>query len=234
MSYRKLYPQILAFALIFAVGCASPAPEEAAPAEPAAEPAAEAAAEKIVAPVQPNVVKQVEKLPAQAAPALDSAMLLCDLSGPVGTKVLCPVKVASANSDNPATAFQLTLSFDDSKLALNKITCTNPAGVDTCAAGALPTGHSLAWNPKTGSKDGKVSVIAFHASSPDKSLNSAVIRDGGVEGDTALFSAEFEIKAAADESAPLSVSMVKVMGADAKANKLGAQLKDAVVVLSAP
>jgi len=67
MSYRKLYPQILAFALIFAVGCASPAPEEAAPAEPAAEPAAEAAAEKIVAPVQPNVVKQVEKLSAGRA-----------------------------------------------------------------------------------------------------------------------------------------------------------------------
>jgi hypothetical protein len=160
-------------------------------------------------------------------------MLLCDLSGAVGTKVLCPVQVASGNGDNPATAFQLTLSFDDTKVSLNKISCMNSEGVDTCIAGAFPTGYSLAWNPKTGSKDGKVSVIAFHASAPNKSLNSAVVREGNVEGETSLFTAEFEIKEAVDASAPISVSMVKVMGADAKANKLGAQLRDAVVVLSA-
>jgi hypothetical protein len=61
MSHHKIYSQIMAFALIFALGCASPAPEAPVAAEPAAEPAVE----KIVAPVQPNVVKQILSCPSR-------------------------------------------------------------------------------------------------------------------------------------------------------------------------
>jgi hypothetical protein len=228
---RKIYLQILAMALLVGFGCAAPGSEEPTAAESEAAPAP---AEQIKAPVKEQVVKQNIELPQHAAPAADMALLLCELSGAVGTKVLCPVKVASGDSNNPATAFQLTFAFDDSKVALNKISCQSPEGADSCSAGALPTGHSLAWNPKTGSKNGKVSLIAFHPSAPNTGLNSAVVRDGNLEGDAVLFVAEFEIKVAIDASAPATVSMMKVMGADAKANKLGAILRDSVVVLSAP
>ena len=82
--------------------------------------------------------------------------------------------------------------------------------------------------------DCDVIKVAFHASAPNTGLNSAVIRDGNVDGDASLFVAEFELKADIDASAPTAVSMMKVMGADAKANKLGAIYRDSVVVLSAP
>jgi hypothetical protein len=176
--------------------------------------------------------------------------LVCVVSGTAGSKVECPLMLANAQpgdgpqSSPPATAIQLTLNWDASKLGVDFFSDGEFCPAPTVCIGpytlpepftSLQSGHLMEINPKplsawNGANGvGKGQLLIVHLSNPETPLSSGEVVNGVVVGEPTFMLAHFTLKQNIPASAPVLITLTEVSVADPLAQPLEVEVIDLVI-----
>ena len=139
-----------------------------------------------------------------ASPAVGA---VCEVSGPEGNIVECPIWLRSADLEDPqSTSLQLGLSLP-AGLELNQFTDGEMCIATVCFPYAMPTpnvtlqsGHTLSLSPtalwqwkddKTNASEG--SLLLIHTQTPDTPLTNGYVNNGALEGDAHLITLQITL-----------------------------------------
>jgi hypothetical protein len=170
--------------------------------------------------------------------------VFCEVSGPAGVEVLCPIQMARATENGPGpAAAQFDVLYDPNDLTVLGMvaeTCLPlPPGVPPVCIevpvppASLSTGHSVLLNPANyGDWDGFGKVLLANPSDASALLTEAFqTTPGTFSGDTLVMSLKLEINTPIDAGAPSLLTFDNTLGSTADANDLPAVVVNQVIVM---
>lgn len=161
--------------------------------------------------------------------------VLCEVSGPAGSTVACPINVAGANpAQAGAIALQLQLDYPIG-MTLQSFTECDGCPLSFPPAATLDTGQTVSLSPSDPMDwpgTGTLLLLSFDPDAP--ALSNAHINGGSVVGDPVVLVANFELSETVDAANPKLVVVTNAVASGTGAVPLITKVVNGVVTTLLP
>ncbi|NUN13438.1 MAG: hypothetical protein HUU55_07365 [Myxococcales bacterium] len=164
--------------------------------------------------------------------------VVCEVFGPAGTQVICPLSLARLTQSTPLpAALQFNVGFDATAVATIKFQDDLCFGPGVCVKADVPplplqpSGHGVSTFPSVSAWNGTGSVVIANVSDPTSPITTAYFDAGAINGDPVFVELVVQTKVDIAQATPEYIVVDGVIGSTAAAEPLNAYVDNKIIIV---